>query len=167
MWQEKVDTKSKSTSLSPSLALPSLSTFARQTCCVVFIVNLTQPKITLDESLNEEWSRSGQVDLSVCHWEIALIVNWCRKMQPMWASPFPRERVLGCLRQGKAGWEPAGSLHAFVSLSPLDCGCNVTSCLASLPWLHLRKGLWPGITCQSTFSCPMLLFGRVFCHDHR
>lgn len=68
--------------------------------------------------------------------------------------------ILNCVRTEEASW--AVSMGLFLSLSALDCRCDVLpasgSCLDFPP-------MWPGIASQITSSYLKVTFVRVFCHS--
>lgn len=63
-------------------------------CQLVLAVNLTQPKITWEESLNEELSRRG--------WPVGMSGGEyldAGRLSPSWAALFPRPGVLHSVRE--------------------------------------------------------------------
>lgn len=83
---------------------------------LVLDVNLPQPWITWEESLNEKFS--SQVGLCACLWGFVLVVNWYGKTQPTVGSTVLQAGVLNHVRHDKVKCKQADSPSVFVYLWP-------------------------------------------------
>lgn len=137
--RERKDTRDPVVCLGHYKAAPS-SAVSELWWLVLFIQhNLEFPG---KRALNDRWFALG--------WPMGTSVRNCSefidvgRLIPKWAAPFPRQGILNWYksREIKLSISKQVGMHEFISLS--SHGCDMNSCLKSLPWLTDNDELQPG-----------------------